>query len=340
MIQLSINEQDKILIVAPHPDDECIGPGGILCTYSAQCEVIVLTDGAQGQGTLPADECRQIRKKEFLDEMELLGIKKYWIESTADGTLMNHTDCLVKHDLSRYSKIFVTSGKDNHADHTAAYVSIIQALKHQRISGAEIYLYEIHNPMEHPTHYFDITECVETKCILIQKHQSQLDLLPYDQYARTAAEYRALQNRMPGRYLEVYTKAGTEEILDSKLIGLESEIQKFKLFYHVMSKWMLNGANNIVEKLAEKNVDTYIIYGYAELGRILKKQLELAGFQLLYVFDKKMMLPTDGIKFYRPQPGLPEADIIIVTAVYYYEEIKKELSEMGYESIYSIQDLL
>lgn len=340
MIPLNVNEQDKILIIAPHPDDECIGSGGILCTYPEQCDVIVLTDGAQGQGNLPSNECRQIRKKEFLAEMELLGIKNYWMEGIADGTLMNHTDCLGKYDLSRYSKIFVTGGADKHADHTAAYISLTQALRQQKADETEVYLYEIHNPMEQPTHYFDITECMETKCALIQEHQSQLCVLPYDRYARIAAEYRALQSRMPGRYLEVYTMAGQEGKLDSRFIDLESETQKFKLFYHVMSRWMLGGDGSIVGKLAEKNVKTYVIYGYAELGKILRKQLETAGFRLLYVLDKKAMPPIDGIKFCRPQTGLPDADIIIVTAVYYYEEIKNELSEMGYRNICSLLDLL
>lgn len=340
IIPIHIGPKDKILIIAPHPDDECIGPGGVLCTYSSQCDVIVLTDGAQGQGNLPADECRRIRKKEFMDEMEVLGIKKYRMEGIADGTLLHHTDCLERYDLSQYSKIFVTGTGDHHADHTAAYVSLVQALKYSQADGTEIYLYEVHNPMEQPTHYFDITECVEAKCNLIQKHRSQLGAHPYDQYARIAAQYRALQNRMPGRYLEVYTKTQAKDFLDRKAMELENEAQKFKLFYHVLTRWMLNGENCIADKLAKKNVSTYVVYGYAELGKILRKQLEPEGFELLYIFDQKMTDATDGIKIYKPQAGLPDADIIIVTAVYYYEEIRKELSKMGYQHICSLQDLL
>ena len=340
MIPLNVNEQDKILIIAPHPDDECIGPGGVLCTYPAQCDVMVLTDGAQGQGNLPADECREIRKKEFIDEMQALGIKRYRMENIADETLINHTDCLKQYDLSQYSKIFVTGAADHHVDHTAAYISLVHALKYSQADETEIYLYEVHNPMEQPTHYFDITECVETKCALIQKHKSQLGVLPYDQYARVAAQYRALQNRMSGRYLEVYTKTQAKDFLDHKIIEIENETQKFKLFYHVMTRWMLNGGNCIADKLAKKNVNTYVIYGYAELGKILRKQLEPEGFELLYVFDQKTMASTDDIKIYKPQAGLPDADIIIVTAVYYYEEIKRELSKMGYQHICSLQDLV
>ena len=45
---LVIKETEKILIVAPHPDDESIGTGGLLSLYSNQCDVIVMTDGRYG----------------------------------------------------------------------------------------------------------------------------------------------------------------------------------------------------------------------------------------------------------------------------------------------------
>ena len=59
MNKINICSDEKILIVAPHPDDECIGAGGILCTYTNQCEVIVLTDGALGQKNQRMEWCRK-----------------------------------------------------------------------------------------------------------------------------------------------------------------------------------------------------------------------------------------------------------------------------------------
>lgn len=62
---LSINNNDKILILAPHPDDECIGAGGILALFPELCNVIVLTDGRQGQGMISPEIEKEIRKKSF-----------------------------------------------------------------------------------------------------------------------------------------------------------------------------------------------------------------------------------------------------------------------------------
>ena len=70
---LVIKETEKILIVAPHPDDESIGTGGLLSLYSNQCDVIVMTDGRYGNTEIPPDQMREIRKKEFCQAMKKAG---------------------------------------------------------------------------------------------------------------------------------------------------------------------------------------------------------------------------------------------------------------------------
>ena len=51
-MKLSFSSKDRILIVAPHPDDEAIGCGGILALYGDQCDVLILTDGSKGKSKL------------------------------------------------------------------------------------------------------------------------------------------------------------------------------------------------------------------------------------------------------------------------------------------------
>lgn len=340
---LSVKEGDKLLIIAPHPDDECIGAGGLLALYPHLCKVIVLTDGRQGQGNVPPKLEKEIRKQEFIREMQELGISDYEMLDYEDGSLLQHTDCLENIDLTLYTKIFVTGTHDNHPDHTAACVSVCQALKKQGITGAEIYQYEIHAPLREVTHMIDITKTIEKKLSLIRCHQSQLTGLPYDQMVKSLARYRALQNRMKDSYIETYAYMNPDDELDCGTVELEKKLQKSVLFYWVLTRWMelKIGGFCIADILNRLEYNHVAVYGYAELGQLLCKELANTQIRVLYIIDKKVKdTGAANLPVYAPRKGLPEVDAVVVTAVYYFEDIEEELSQMGYDNIVSLRTLL
>lgn len=340
---LSINNNDKILILAPHPDDECIGTGGILALFPELCNVIVLTDGRQGQGMISPEIEKEIRKKEFLNEMAAAGVHNYKMLDYEDGTLMQHTDCLIGEDMSVYTKIFVTGVNDRHADHTAACVSLLKALETQKLSEIEIYVYEVHVLLRDITHMLDITRVIDKKIALIQFHKSQLEGLAYDCLAKSMSEYRAIQNRMPGHFIETYQKISLQNDLENSTIELENKLQKSTLFYWVLTRWMdanLKG-RRLAEVLRSQNYHCIAIYGYAELGKLLHSELSKDGFKVSYILDKKIEnTEEDTTSVFSPKKGLPLVDAVVVTAVYYFEEIKNELMQLGFDNIISLRTLV
>lgn len=340
---LDVKESDRILIIAPHPDDECIGAGGILAMHSALCRVVVLTDGRQGQGDIAPEKEKEIRQQEFTREMQFLGIADYQMLQYEDGTMMQHTDCLEKMELSSFTKIFVTGVHDGHPDHTAACVSVFQALKRQNINEVEIYLYEVHAPLREVTHLLDITEVMDRKQELIRFHQSQLGTLPYDKLAKSMAEYRALQNRMRDSYVEAFTCLTPEKMPDDSSIELEHRLQKSILFYWVLTRWLGNmiDENGVAERISAMGYSTVAVYGYAEIGKLLCRELQKTEVEVVYVLDKKVKATEwNDVPVYAPGKGLPEVDAVIVTAVYYYEEIEKELSGLGFRNVISFSELV
>lgn len=342
LTSISISQKDNILIVAPHPDDEVIGAGGILCCYPEQCSVLVLTDGRGGHTAGDDYECIAKRNNEFLNEMQFLGIKNFKNLGIHDGMLMNHIECLNDVDLSGFSKIFVTGETDGHEDHAAAYYCVKNAVKTQK-ADADVYLYEVHQELPVPTHYLDITSCIDKKVSAVRFHQSQLEAMPYDRYVRINAECRALQQRQVSCYWEDYQLLSKSAINEEKNVGTENkDLQKFRMFYKVLTNWMIKDEKDFSIFLKKQyKIKNCAIYGYAELGKILRRRLEKSDISILYVLDKKVDADPDGqIPFYYPISGLDKPDAVIVTAVYYFDEIRKELLELGYNNVYSLYDIV
>ena len=316
--------------------------GGCLCTYPEQCTVLVLTDGRAGHTEGTDDACVAKRQTEFVAEMQYLGIRRYQNLGVPDGTLMKHLNCLDEIDLSKYTKIFVTGNEDGHEDHTAACLCVLGAVEKQSCN-AGVFSYEVHRELLHPTHYLNITQCIGKKVQAVQFHKSQLRSAPYDRYVMVNAECRALQQRQKDQFWEVYQfLPGKSLEEDAAANEAEQDLQKFRMFYRVLTRWMLNGKQKISSLLADKyHIGTCAIYGYAELGAILRKELRDSEVEVLYVMDKKITKDPGGVlPFHYPSDQLEKPDAVVVTAVFYFEEIQKELTEMGFERVYSLYDLV
>ena len=46
--KITFTEEDRIAIIAPHPDDECMYAAGVLLLASDRTDIFVLTDGSHG----------------------------------------------------------------------------------------------------------------------------------------------------------------------------------------------------------------------------------------------------------------------------------------------------
>lgn len=341
MKELVIDKQDKILIIAPHPDDESIGCGGLLLKYGSQCDVICLTDGRQGQGDITPCRLSKVRKYEFAEAMKNVGINKSRMLNIEDGTLCAHLFCLNDIDLSNYTKIFVTGRSDKHPDHTAALVSLRNAIQMQNIEIIETYEYEVHHNVDVSTHYLNITNLVDEKSALISIYKSQIKNYPFD---KKIIEMN-LKNGSDKYYFENYKRIDIEKVDGS--IDLECELEKSREFYWIYTRWMrlIQSGRYIKEFFKKNNELEIIIYGYKEIGKLLECELINEGCTINYIIDnsekvrkdnpqKEIMSAEEAIKIRRFD--LP----IIVTATFYYNEIKDDLEKLGYTNIYSLKRLL
>lgn len=202
MNELNIWSSEKILVLAPHPDDESIWCGGLLLKYPNQCDVVVLTNGCYGG--LPWESMNSVvatRKKELIAAMRFCGVKSYqflWIE---DGKLNENFSLFAHLKIDQYDTIFIPAPEDDHIDHSCVY-GFLSRMKH----NARIFWYEVWSTLNKPSHYLNISDIEWKKRALINIHQSQTSQVDYASKILGLNCYRGMLVYPAISYAEAYMK--------------------------------------------------------------------------------------------------------------------------------------
>lgn len=175
----------KILVLAPHPDDEVFGCGGALIKHvqaGHEIQVVYLTSGEQGiAGKMPT-ETIEIREREAQNALEIMGIpaKNAFFFRGPDGALHDKmAEMLQKTQqvLQNFQPdlIYLPSFLDRHADHFTANRLLQAAL----VKNVQVAAYEIWTP-HIPNRLIDISRQIAIKQKAMQAYASQLAQLDYE----------------------------------------------------------------------------------------------------------------------------------------------------------------
>ena len=192
---LNIKENDKILIVAPHPDDESIGCGGLISIYGKQCDVVVITDGDDKKGLM---DIADVRQREFEKAMTFAGIKKWKCLRIPERKVKENINQIKQIGFSQYAHIFVPNRFDEHKDHIDVYKVVKSLVKRK----TKLYEYEVWSPLRKPNIYLDISEVSDKKIQMIKSHKSQIKELDYVGMIMGLNAYRGRSHGYP--YAECY----------------------------------------------------------------------------------------------------------------------------------------
>lgn len=151
----------RVLVIAPHPDDDAIGCGGTLARFAARgshVDVTYVTDGSRSHRSkrFPRAVLRDLREREARVALGRLGI---WVEPqflrAPDGGLgalgafarAALVDELVRRiDTTHADIVFAPRPDDPHPDHVATASLVGAALAHS-VSRPELWWYTVWLPV-------------------------------------------------------------------------------------------------------------------------------------------------------------------------------------------------
>jgi len=200
---------ERLLVLAPHPDDEVIGCGGLLALHlrdGRQVRAVIVTDGSEaGDAT--------VREQESRDGLSVLGTVSPEFLHYHDRHLSDEAEKLkaqLREILAAFKPdlIAVPSPVEIHPDHAAlsrAFCELIQQddSLFASLAVARIAFYEVSYPIR-PNALLDITTVAAKKYAAIAVHASQLAVRDYVSYARGLNAYRAMTLLPAAHYAEAY----------------------------------------------------------------------------------------------------------------------------------------
>lgn len=191
MIKLQINADKRILVIAPHPDDETYGCGGVLSRYKGQCDVVLLAYGETGNPNWTKDRTLRVRREEFHTAMKMTEATIVAEFGIANRRVSEKLGQITKFDYSKYDYIFVPNRKDKHGDHNC----VLRALRKSKTlkKGVTLLQYEMWGALPDATHYLDITDVIDEKERLMLCYKSQEERLPYCDRIKARDYYKALE---------------------------------------------------------------------------------------------------------------------------------------------------
>jgi LmbE family N-acetylglucosaminyl deacetylase len=236
----------RVLVLAPHMDDEVIGCGGTVCKHvqhGADVTVVFITDGRTGSKELlnfsgverreRETELAATRKCEADEALRVLGVQHAVFWGAEETTLT------AAHDLParlaqllkslRPDVVYLPFFLEEHVDHRAVSQVLMEA-----VAGTDLDFdcagYEVWTPL-FPNYLVEIGDVIAIKQQALEKYQSQLADLDYVHTALGLNAYRSSALLETRGYAEAFFYASRKEYLDlyRSFCGLSEKDERKKL---------------------------------------------------------------------------------------------------------------
>jgi LmbE family N-acetylglucosaminyl deacetylase len=200
---------NRVLVLAPHPDDEALGCGGslrILSEAGKAIKVVFLTKGEKADPNLMDKERYSLlREKEALKALKILSIRDHEFLRIPDRELYANMDKAIEL-ISTIVKdfkpdaLYSPSSLELNPDHRAT-AEIAMAQRNR--CGLRIVFYELTVPLR-PNILVDITGVFRRKKKAVRAYKSQLRLADYVKLISALNIYRTFTLGNKSKYAEAF----------------------------------------------------------------------------------------------------------------------------------------
>jgi N-acetylglucosamine malate deacetylase 1 len=215
---------ERVVVLAPHMDDEVIGCGGTLARHAgcgSDITIVFLTDGRRGghagAGAAAASTLAAARKEEARRALTELGITKIVFLDGEDGRLdAAPALCAALRaalETAQPQLVYLPSFLEEHPDHRAASALLAEAVGGARLEF-RCHAYEVWTPL-FPNCFVRIDKTLEAKRRALTHYQTQLAEADYLHTGLGLNAYRS-SALLDGscRYAEAFLAVSLAEYLD------------------------------------------------------------------------------------------------------------------------------
>jgi len=213
---LDPHQYARPLVLAPHPDDEVYGCGGLLALWAAhglRARVVLVTGGQAQHG----DSAASTRLQESLDAAEACGwdVEPWGLPDRSvrcnEDLIARLTERLISLDAD---VVLAPALCEPHPDHQALCLALACAMARLPPAHAlpDVLLYESGGALTHATAIVDITPVMDRKDGALSCFASQESLQPYKSRIQARDHFRALTLGPAARAAEVFHRVACREL--------------------------------------------------------------------------------------------------------------------------------
>ncbi|MFZ3136614.1 MAG: PIG-L family deacetylase [Thermodesulfovibrionales bacterium] len=231
-----LNSGNRILVLAPHPDDETLGCGGTIALYAGMGKEVCAAIISKGEAVnVKAENIADLRRKETYKAAEILQIRQVVFMDFTDTALNTWYDEVkqgIKGLIQTFKPdiVFAPSPMDLHEDHVVVSRIAMSLLK--EFGSFQVAFYEIYSPIRYNC-IVDITDVIDIKKKAVMCYHYSLLEKPESMFFAMEGlnAYRSFDFLKKGYFEAFYviTSADSDDtIIEWLTHGLSKEASSYK----------------------------------------------------------------------------------------------------------------